>query len=82
MAEESRELPPPGTKTYEYIFKNSKSYSKLNYFPLKNMGFFYPVLITMTEGNFLTPYLPTKTLSLLLTRPKFSFFSKATLKPL
>ncbi len=82
VADESRELPPPGTNTSEYIFKNSNSSSKLNYFPLKKIGFFYPVFTTITEGNFFTAYFATKTLSLLLTSPKFSFFSNATLNPL
>lgn len=36
----------------------------------------------MTVGNFLTPYFETKVESLLLTNPKFNFFSKATLRPL
>lgn len=83
VAEESSELPPPGTNASEYIFKNSNRFSKLNYSLLsKKNGFFSPVLTTITDGKFLIPYLLTRLVSVFLTSPKFNFFSKATLSPL
>ena len=74
VADESNELPPPGTKTSEYTFKNSKILSKLNYVPLYVIGFFYPAFITKIDGKSLTPYLSTNILSELLIKPKFNFF--------
>ena len=82
VADESKELPPPGTNCSEYMFKNSKRFSKSNYFFLYKIGFFYPVLTTITVGNCLTLYLSVRMVSLFLINPKLSFFSKATLSPL